>query len=111
MRFLGRRVYLAMVVVLVSAMQHGAKVARRQLSDHLGVGRRTVARWRHWWLHSFAGGGFWKLASAAFVPPADPARLPASLLDRFVGGAEERLLALLRLLLPITGGALPMQVL
>jgi hypothetical protein len=111
LRFLGRKVYLATVVTLVSAMQHGARVARRQLSDRLGVSRRTVARWRQWWLRSFAVGRFWKVVSAAFMPPADPARLPASLLDRFGGGVEERLTALLRLLAPITGGDSPMHAL
>jgi hypothetical protein len=105
LRFLGRKVYLAAVVTLVSAMQHGARAARRQLSDRLGVSRRTVARWRQWWLCVFAAGPFWKAASAAFMPPADPTGLPLSLLDRFPGTVEERLVGLLRLLAPITGGA------
>ncbi len=98
LRFLGRKVYLAAVVTLVSAMQHGARAARRHLSDRLGVSRRTVARWREWWLHTFAAGRFWQGAKAAFMPPAQPSRLPASLLDRFAGSAEERLIALLRFL-------------
>jgi hypothetical protein len=106
LRFLGRKVYLAAVVTLVSAMQHGAKAARRRLSDLLGVSRRTVARWRDWWLSVFTAGPFWKAASAAFMPPADPTCLPLSLLDRFAGSGEERLLALLRLLAPITGASL-----
>lgn len=109
LRFLGRKVYLATVVTLVSAMQHRATAARRCLSDHLGVSRRTVARWREWWLRTFAAGRFWKAASAAFMPPIQPSRLPASLLDRFAGSAEERLVALLRFLAPITGGAFAMQ--
>ena len=109
LRFLGRKVYLATVVTLVCALQHGARSARRRLSDHLGVSRRTVARWREWWLRSFAAGRFWKAASAAFMPPVQPSRLPASLLERFAGSAEERLVALLRFLAPITGGADPMQ--
>jgi hypothetical protein len=109
LRFLGRKVYLATVVTLVCAMQHGATAARRRLSDLLGVSRRTVARWRQWWLSVFTAGRFWKAASAAFMPPADPTCLPLSLLDRFPGTVEERLLALLRLLAPITGGASLMQ--
>jgi hypothetical protein len=39
------------------------------------------------------------------MPPADPLRLPASLLDRFAGTAEEKLICALRFLTPITGGA------
>ena len=33
------------------------------------------------------------------------ARLPASLLERFLGNEEERLILLLRFLGPVTGGA------
>jgi hypothetical protein len=64
LRFLGRKVYHATVVMVVSAMQHGARFARRQLSDRLGVSPRTVARWRHWWAHSFTASPFWHVASA-----------------------------------------------
>jgi len=38
------------------------------------------------------------------MPPIDAARLPAALLERFAGDASAQLVALLRLLLPITGG-------
>jgi len=43
-RFLGRKVYLGAVVVLISAMRQGATAAR-QLSAQFGVSRRTIARW------------------------------------------------------------------
>lgn len=106
-RFLGRKVYLGAVVVLVSAMEHGLSETRlRRLRDVVGVSRRTVARWRDWWLDAFTASPFWKLAAAAFMPPAEATRLPASLLDRFAQSADEpRLVALLRFLAPITGGA------
>jgi hypothetical protein len=39
------------------------------------------------------------------MPPVDQVRLPASLLARFTGDAGAQLIGLLRLLLPITGGA------
>ena len=106
LRFLGRKVYLACVVTVVSALQYGATAARlRRLSQALGIDRRTVARWRGWWLQTFAAGRFWRQASAALMPPADPLRLPASLLDRFAGPAAEQLIGALRFLAPITGGA------
>lgn len=105
LRFLGRKVYLGAVVVLVTAMLHGLTETRlHRLRDLVGVSRRTVARWRVWWLATFTAGRFWTVASAAVMPPADPSRLPASLLERFAGGLEDRLLALLRFLGPITGG-------
>ena len=49
-RFLGRKVYLATMVVLIAIMREGATAARmRRLSGLLGVDRRTVERWRAWW--------------------------------------------------------------
>jgi hypothetical protein len=105
LRFLGRRVYLSAVMVVVAAMRHGATPARmRQLRELFGVSRRTVERWRKWWTTAFAEGPFWKAAAASFLPPVELARLPASLLERFLGNEEERLILLLRFLGPITGG-------
>ncbi len=106
LRFLGRKVYLGAVVVLVSAMRHGATAARmRKLREQLGVSRRTVERWRAWWREAFAEGVFWRAARAAFMPPVEPSHLPGSLLERFGGDDEARLVTLLRFLGPITGGA------
>jgi hypothetical protein len=76
----------------------------RKLREHLGVSRRTVERWRAWWRETFAESAFWRGARAAFMPPIDPALLPALLLERFSGDDEARLLSLLRFLGPITGG-------
>jgi len=82
-RFLARKVYSAGVVVLVSALRYGAPRRQSQLAEALGVSRRTVTRWREWWLTGFAASAFWKLASAFFSPPVDATRIPASLLERF----------------------------
>jgi hypothetical protein len=47
LRFLGRKVYLATIVVLASMMQHGVTERRmRQLTEAVGIDRRTVVRWR-----------------------------------------------------------------
>jgi hypothetical protein len=106
LRFLGRKAYLAAMVVLIATMRHGATAVRVQkLSEMFGVSRRTIARWRRWWLTVFAASPFWQAARALFMPPVDQECLPASLLERFTGSLEERLVALLRFLGPITGGA------
>lgn len=103
-RFFGRRVYLAPVVVLASAMRHGltgARVAR--LSEWLGVPKRTLERWRGWWLQEFVDTSFWKDARARFLPPLNPALLPAGLLERFAGAAlGQRLVSTLRFLAPLS---------
>ena len=112
LRFLGRKVYLGTVVILISAMRHGATAGRvRRLSAVLGIDRRTVARWRAWWLSTFtaAESAFRPVATAAFVPPVDTSALPASLLDRFAGDIEQQLVSLLRFLGPLTGGASAMR--
>jgi hypothetical protein len=104
LRFLGRKVFLGAMVVLVTAMQSGLTPARaRQLEALVGVSRRTVARWRDWWSSVFTDSPFWR-AHGAFVPPVTTAQLPASLLKRFVGDTEQQLLSLLRFLAPITTG-------
>jgi len=106
LRFLGRKVYLAVIVTLISAMRDGLSARRlRKLSAALGVTRRTVARWRRWWLGSFTATAFWRAKSAELMPPVNTARLPAALLERFAGDAVTALVGFLHFLGPITGGA------
>ena len=89
LRFLGRKVYLAAIVVLIAIMREGATAARmRQLSELIGVNRRTVERWRAWWRDTFTASPFWQIGRAAFMPPVDHDRLPASLIERFNGDGE-----------------------
>jgi len=76
-----------------------------KLAETVSVDRRTVARWRGWWLGGFTTTPFWRAASGSFMPPVAPARLPAALLERFAGDAAEQLIAFLSFLGPITGGA------
>ena len=109
-RYLGRRVYLAAIVVLVSAMRNGLNANREQrLTEFLRVPRRTLERWRSWWLEQFVQTSFWKGACARFTPPVDMGALPASLLVRFSGeGLRARLIESLRFISPLStvgGGA------
>lgn len=103
LRFLGRKVYLAAVVVLVAALRHGVTRARTtQLHELVGVSRRTLIRWRQWWRTTFAHSRFWQAARGRFRTPIAAAALPHRLLDCFPGDPRARLLALLRFLAPIT---------
>lgn len=103
LRFLGRRVHVAVTMLLISVMVNGAAPAH--LARELGVNRRTIARWRDWWRTTFVASRFWRAAQAGFSPPVDASHLPASMLERFLGGQVRRLVNLLRLLMPISGGA------
>jgi hypothetical protein len=110
LRFLGRKVYLATVVTLISAMLLGTTPARlARLSTVPGIDRRTLARWHTWWRSTFTDSRFAAIAKAALVPPLNIAGLPVSLLDRFAGDIEQKLTALLRFLGPLTGGASAMR--
>jgi hypothetical protein len=107
-RYLGRRVYLGVVVVLVSAMTHGLSVRRvAALHAHLGIGLRTLRRWRQWWQHAFVESRFWRDARARFMPRVEEDALPASLVTRLGGDAAARALRVLELLAPITARSAP----
>jgi hypothetical protein len=109
-RFLGRKVYLGAVVVLVAAMQQGPSPRRvRELSELFGVDRRTIGRWRVFWREHFPLTSFWKVARGRFVRLAI-ADLPRVLFEAFIHSFDSRedWQRLLEFLSPITttGGLL-----
>jgi len=103
-RFLGRRVYLALAVVLVSARRAGPTPAAAQLGTQLRVARRTLQRWRDWWQQQFPLTPLWRAACARFMPPAAAQDLPGELLERFTGPSHEAVTRLLVWLSPVTAG-------
>jgi len=102
-RFLGRKVYLFAVVVLVSAMRQGPSPRRvRELSQLFGADRRTIARWQVFWQEHFPQTPFWKSARGRLS--ATVVMLPRSFLEAFLGGDNpcQQWGHLLRFLSPIT---------
>lgn len=96
--FLGRRVYLAPVVVLVSAVAVGATHRKANAAGALyGAVPRTMVRWRRWWVSTFPLTAFWLAAKGAFASMIEEPRLPVSLLESFSGwcSPESLVLALL----------------
>jgi hypothetical protein len=90
-RFLGQKVYLGAVVVLVAAMRQGASPRRAsELSRLFGADRRTIARWQVFWREHFPQTPFWKVARARFMPVVDVSALPRSLLKVFVHRHDDR---------------------
>lgn len=86
-RFLGRKVYVGALVVLISAMRHGPSPRRvGKLSTLFGVDRRTITRWQEFWRDHFPQTQFWKVAGARLALFIDRAALPLSLLTAFVTG-------------------------
>ena len=113
-RFLGPKVYLGAVVILISAMRQGPTPRRvRELSQRFGADRRTIARWQVFWREHFPQTPFWKNARARLVPVIEIISLPYSLVDTFL--SRHRICRgwalLLRFLSPIAiPGALQIEV-
>ena len=90
--------------MLMSAMVHGVKPERvRVVQEKLGIDRRTLERWREWWLSGFVEGSFWKAARVRFMPILCERTLPWSLGLRFGIERAGGLANLLRFLAPLTG--------
>jgi hypothetical protein len=104
-RFLGRKVYLGVVVIQISAMRQGPTPRRvRELASLFGVDRATIARWQTFWRDHIPQTPFWKIARARLVPVVEIVALPLSLLEAFCGTDDpcQDFVRLLRFLLPIT---------
>jgi hypothetical protein len=105
-RFLGRRVYVAVVVVLVAALRHGVNPGRAELlREKLGIDRRTLERWRRWWLEDFVQSRFWRAARSRFPATFCQETLPLSLCEAFEIERRDRLLDLLGFLSALSGSA------
>jgi len=108
LRFLGRRVYLE-VVVLLATVQVMLEMTLRAAEVATGVPARTLQRWHSWWTVTFPKLDTWVVMRARFVPPPpDEKELPKSLLDRLAATlpgtptADEVLEMAARLLAPMT---------
>lgn len=106
-RFLGRRRYTAVMMILVSALSHGVTKRRgERLRQALGVSRRTLTRWRQWWREAFVASPFWRTARTRLASALEPRPLPAALLEAFEGRSRrQRLLELLLFLAPLSSSA------
>ena len=103
-RFLGRRVYLGLAVVLASASRtgFGSTPTSVRVATELGVARQTLRRWQAWWIEQFPLTPLWRATCARFMPPADVARFPDALFERFEGSPAHSLMRLLVFLSPVT---------
>lgn len=100
MRFLGRRVYVAVVLMLVSP-RGGAQ--GRALCALLTIPERTLDRWRTWWAQDFSCTPFWQSKRERFAVPVETTQLPQSLLARFdKDSAADRMMQLLRFVSPLS---------
>ena len=108
-RFLGRRVYLALAVVLGSARHAGQTPAAERTAGLLEIPIRTLQRWRDWWQQHFVLTPLWQAECARFMPPVLQADLPGGLLARFAGTTAQSLLRMLVFLSALGGRSITLR--
>ena len=108
LRFLGRKVFFGLWVLLLPVLREGPTPQRlSRLEEVFAVSRRTLLRWRRWWREVVPRSRFWQERRGDWALPIPLAALPGSLLARFsdLAAASERVLAALRWLAPLSAGA------
>jgi hypothetical protein len=102
LRFLGRRVYLGVVVIVASLVAQALGVASAPAA---GVPRRTTRRWLAWWRGPFLATEI-LVAIRARLVGVDVVGIPRSIVERLHGTAEEQIPTMLHLLAPLTTGSI-----
>ena len=98
-RFLGRKVYVSIIVVLVAAMTQGASPKRLcKLQAELGISPQTVRRWSQFWRGAFTTQSAWRYQKGNFMPPVDEMGLPFTLLARLEQSLSDNFLAAIALI-------------
>lgn len=108
LRFLGRKVFFGVLVLLVPVLRDGATPERLdRLCERFSVSVRTVRRWCRFWRETFVTSRVWQAARGRFAVPVRGDAMPGSLLGAFseIGDPEGRVVAVLRLVSPLGTGA------
>jgi predicted DNA-binding transcriptional regulator YafY len=108
LRFLGRKVFFGVLVLLLPVMRDGPTPERlNRLCGSFAVSVRTVRRWIRFWRETFVTSRVWQSVRGRFARPVREGAMPGSLLDAFseISDTAERVVAVLRLVSPIGAGA------
>jgi len=103
-RFLGRRRFSFVLVLLASVLTNGVNLRRKaQLQNLVPVSEATLRRWRNWWQKKLIVTPFWRKLCSRFASPIVPSQLPGELLNRIPFDDPEKLvISLLSLLSPLS---------
>jgi hypothetical protein len=108
LRFLGRKVFFGMLVLLLPVLRDGPTPERlNRLCETFAVSVRTVRRWCRFWRETFVTSRVWQAARGRFAAPVRGESMPGALLAAFCESSdpESRVVAVLRLVSPIGAGA------
>jgi hypothetical protein len=105
LRFLGRKVFFGVVVLLLPVLREGPTPERlARLGKAFAVSARTLRRWCRFWKETFVASRVWQAVRGRFATPVRTEEMPRSLLNAFAEaseGEEERVVAVLRLVSPV----------
>ena len=107
LRFLGRKVFFGVLVLLVPVLRDGPTPERlNRLCERFAVSVRTLRRWIRFWRETFVTSRVWQAARGRFARPVREEAMPGSLLGAFseISETEDRVVAVLRLVSPIGTG-------
>jgi len=104
LRFLGRRVYLGVVVIVAAIVAQAIEVAQAQRVT--GVPARTAQRWLGWWCGPFVTTEVFVAVCARLVGVAVDA-LPTSIVEKLPGSLTEKVRTMVELPAPLTTITVP----
>jgi hypothetical protein len=105
LRFLSRRVYLGIVVIVASVVALAIRAAG-EIRRQTGVPVRTTRRWLGWWQGPFLGTEVFVSICARLIG-VDVGRVPASIVARLPGTRTQQARTMVELLAPLTTGSVP----
>jgi len=112
LRFLGRRVYAAVAVLVLSLCEALGSLAAQALAieaTRLSPAWCTRRRWSRWWRAGLWSSPWFAAQRASFTTSAQPSEAPDCLLLQFAGSVHERLQRLLVMLSPLTTLSVPAE--
>ncbi|MFK7856230.1 MAG: hypothetical protein AB8B79_19090 [Granulosicoccus sp.] len=103
-RFMGRKVYLGVVITLICALEQGLTPRRRaRLVDELDLWPQTFARWQRWWRTHVPATRHWLSLRAHLMPMTDIGTLPDILIGQLSGeNLSNRVIQFAQLMMPLS---------
>ena len=88
--FMGRRVYWGCVILVVMTLRHKRPegASARRLQAIFEISKSTLALWFAYFKEEFPRSARWQCLRGLVISRVENDRLPASLLECFLGGAE-----------------------
>ena len=103
-RFMGRKVYLGVIITLICALEQGLTPQRRaRLVDELDLWPQTFARWQSWWRKQVPATQHWQALRARLMPSSGSAALPDALLGQLPGKSlSQQIIHFAQLMMPLS---------